>query len=65
MLDVVFHDDPTRLQTGTGPKDMSIIQRVAMNLIRAAPGHDCRTSKGKAAAQDQNHPEAIIPWAAR
>ncbi len=60
MPDVVLHDDPTRQKTGKGPKNMATIRHGAMNLIRAAPGHDSRKSKGKAAAQDQNHLEAIL-----
>ena len=65
MPDVVLHDDPTRPKTGKGPKNMPTIRHGAMNLIRAAPGHDSRKSKGKAAAQDQNHLEAILPPAAK
>jgi hypothetical protein len=65
MPDVVLHDDPTRPKTGKGPKNMATIRHVAMNLIRAAPRHDSRKSKGKAAAQDQNHLEAILPPAAK
>jgi hypothetical protein len=65
MPDVVLHDDPTRPKTGKGPKNMATIRHVAMNLIRPAPRHDSRTSKGKAAAQDQNHLEAILPPAAK
>ncbi len=60
MPDVALHDDPTRPKTGKGPKNMPTIRHVAMNLIRPAPGQDSRTSKGKAAAQDQNHFEAIL-----
>ncbi|MCA3448380.1 MAG: hypothetical protein INF93_16975 [Rhodobacter sp.] len=51
MPDVVLHDDPTRPKTGKGPKKIAKIKNLAMNLIRAAPGHDSRKSKGKAAAQ--------------
>jgi hypothetical protein len=65
MPDVALHDDPTRPKTGKGPKNMPTIRHAAMNLIRPAPRHDSRKSKGKAAAQDQNHLEAILPPAAK
>jgi len=34
VLDVVFHDDLSRLRTGFGPHNMAIVRHLAMNLVR-------------------------------
>src|SRR3546814_4396623 len=34
VLDVVFHDDLTRLRTGSGPQNMAVVKHIAMNLVR-------------------------------
>ena len=34
VLDVVFHDDLARPQTGFGPQNMAVVKHMAMNLIR-------------------------------
>jgi len=51
VLDVVFHDDLMRLRTDNGPRNMSTIKHMAMNLIRAAPGKDSLKVRRKAAGQ--------------
>lgn len=38
VMDVVFHDELIRLRTGNGPRNMSTIKHMAMNLIRNAGG---------------------------
>ncbi len=38
VMDVVFHDELMRLRTGNGPRNMSTIKHMAMNLIRNAGG---------------------------
>ena len=36
VLDVVFHDDQSRLRTGHGARNMAIVRHFAINLVRAA-----------------------------
>jgi len=36
LMDVVFHDDLTRLGTGHGPEYMAVVKHMAWNLIRQA-----------------------------
>ena len=36
VLDVVFHDDLSRLRSGNGPLNMAIVKYMAINLLRAA-----------------------------
>jgi predicted transposase YbfD/YdcC len=35
VLDVVFHDDLSRLRTANGPENMAVVKHMAMNLMRA------------------------------
>lgn len=34
VLDVVFHDDLSRLRTASGPHNMALVKHIAMNLVR-------------------------------
>lgn len=38
IMDVVFHDDLSRLRTKHGPQNMAIIRQTALNLIKTAKG---------------------------
>ncbi len=60
VLDVVFHDDPMRLRTHHGPKNMATIRHMAMNLIRGAAGEDSLKSRRKAAAWNHDYLRALI-----
>lgn len=35
VLDVVFHDDLTRLRTGHGPQNMAIVKHIGLDLMRS------------------------------
>src|SRR4051794_21394252 len=37
VLDVVFGDDDQRLRSNYGPRNMALVQRIALNLIRRRP----------------------------
>jgi len=46
VLDVVFHDDLSRLRTNHGPQNMAIIRQTALNLIKGAKGKmSCKTAR--------------------
>jgi predicted transposase YbfD/YdcC len=50
VLDVVFSDDYSRLRSDYGPRNMALVQRIALNLIRRRPsGKDSLTVKRKKA----------------
>ena len=50
VLDVVFGDDASRLRSAYGPRNMALVQRIALNLIRLRPsGKDSFTVKRKKA----------------
>src|SRR3954452_25118476 len=50
VLDVVFGDDYQRLRSDYGPRNMALVQRIALNLIRRrSSGKDSLTVKRKKA----------------
>ena len=52
VLDVVFGDDDFRLRSAYGPRNMALVQRIALNLIRLRPsGKDSFTVKRKKAGK--------------
>jgi predicted transposase YbfD/YdcC len=60
VLDVVFHEDLSRLRSGTGPQNMATVRHMAMNLIRGAKDKHSLKVRRKSAAWDTNYLEAII-----
>ena len=64
VLDVVFHEDLSRLRSGTGPQNMATVRHMAMNLIRGAKDKHSLKVRRKSAAWDTNYLEAIIRQAA-
>jgi hypothetical protein len=50
MLDVVFHDDLTRLRTGHGPENMAVIRHMALNLLQQAKPTTSLKNRRKLAA---------------
>ena len=60
VLDVVFHDDLMRLRTDNGPKNMSTIKHMAMNLLRSASGKDSLKVRRKAAGWDHTYLKTLI-----
>lgn len=60
VLDVVFHEDLSRLRSGTGPQNMATIRHMAMNLIRGAKDKHSLKVRRKSAAWDTAYLEAII-----
>jgi predicted transposase YbfD/YdcC len=60
VLDVVFHEDLSRLRSGAGPQNMATIRHMAMNLIRGAKDKHSLKVRRKSAAWDTAYLEAII-----
>ncbi len=52
LLDVVFKDDLSRYRTGNGAKNMAVIRRFSLNLIRANKAKGSIKTKRKAAGWD-------------
>lgn len=60
VLDVIFHEDYSRLRTGHGPHNMGIVRHMAMNLLRSAkPGKSLKVRR-KVAGWDPSYLHAIL-----
>ncbi|WP_335645191.1 ISAs1 family transposase [Azospirillum humicireducens] len=60
VLDVVFHDDLTRLRSGNGPQNMAIIRHIAMNLVRMPADKQSLKVRRKRANLDPDYLERLI-----
>jgi predicted transposase YbfD/YdcC len=60
VLDVVFHDDLSRLRSGAGPQNMATVRHMAMNLLRAPKDKHSLKVRRKSAAWDTAYLEALI-----
>lgn len=64
VLDVVFHEDLSRLRSGHGPQNMATVRHITLNLIRGAKDNHSLKVRRKSAAWDDAYLEAIIRQAA-
>jgi predicted transposase YbfD/YdcC len=60
VLDVVFHDDLSRLRTQNGPLNMAVIKHMAMNLVRSPNDRISLKNRRKKANLDPNYLEKLI-----
>jgi predicted transposase YbfD/YdcC len=60
VLDVVFHEDLSRLRSGHGPQNMATVRHMALNLLRAANDKHSLKVRRKSAAWDTAYLEAIL-----
>ena len=60
VLDVVFHDDLSRLRTGAGPHNMAIIRHMAVNLLRHPKDKHSLKNRRKLACLNQDYLEKLI-----
>ena len=60
VLDVVFHEDLSRLRSGHGPQNMATVRHMALNLLRGAKDKHSFKVRRKSAAWDNTYLEALI-----
>jgi predicted transposase YbfD/YdcC len=60
VLDVVFHEDLSRLRSGAGPQNMATVRHMAMNLLRGPKDKHSLKVRRKSAAWDTNYLEALL-----
>lgn len=60
LLDVVFHEDLSRLRSGAGPQNMATVRHMAMNLLRAPKDKHSLKVRRKSAAWDTAYLEAML-----
>jgi predicted transposase YbfD/YdcC len=55
VLDVVFHEDRSRIRQGNAGSNLAMIRRVAASLLRRAPGKGSSVTKRLKAGWDENY----------
>jgi hypothetical protein len=60
MLDVVFHEDLSRLRSGMGPQNTATVRHMAMNLLRSAKDKRSLKTRRKSAGWITIHLETIV-----
>lgn len=60
VLDVVFHEDLSRLRSGAGPQNMATVRHMAMNLLRGPTDKHSLKVRRKSAAWDTAYLEALL-----
>jgi predicted transposase YbfD/YdcC len=60
VLDVVFHEDLSRLRSRDGPRNMATVRHMAMNLIRGARDKHSLKVRRKSAAWNTDYLERLI-----
>jgi len=65
-LDVIFHDDLSRLRSGHGPQNMAVVRHIALNLLKQAKakGPDSLKTTRKKAAWSTDFLQIVIRGAA-
>ena len=60
VLDVVFHEDLSRLRSGAGPQNMATVRHMAMNLLQAPKDKHSLKVRRKSAAWDTDYLETLL-----
>jgi predicted transposase YbfD/YdcC len=55
VLDVVFREDRSRVRQGNAGSNLAMIRRVAVSLLRRAPGKGSSVTKRLKAGWDENY----------
>ena len=64
VLDVVFHDDLSRLRSENGPQNMAIVKHMAINLLRASKPTASLKVRRKKAGWDTGYLKNVLSGAA-
>ena len=60
VLDVVFHDDLSRLRSGNGPQNLAVVRHIALNLLKQAQGKLSLKGTRKKAAWSPEFLQTVI-----
>jgi predicted transposase YbfD/YdcC len=60
VLDVVFHEDASRIRTGDAPQNMGVLRHIALNLIRQEPSKGSVKTKRFRAALDDTYLAKVL-----
>jgi predicted transposase YbfD/YdcC len=60
VLDVVFHDDASRIRSGNAPQSMAVIRHMALNLLRQEPSKGSLKARRFRAALDDAYLARVL-----
>ena len=60
VLDVIFHEDASRIRTGDAPQNMGVVRHIALNLLRQEPGKGSVKTKRFRAALSDTYLEQVL-----
>ncbi len=60
VLDVIFHEDASRIRTGDAPQNMGVVRHIALNLLRQEPSKGSVKSKRFRAALNDAYLERVL-----
>jgi predicted transposase YbfD/YdcC len=60
VLDVIFHEDASRIRTGDAPQNMGVLRHIALNLIRQDPSKGSVKTKRFRAALDDTYLAKVL-----
>lgn len=60
VLDVIFHEDASRIRTGHAPKNMGVMRHIALNLLRREPSKGSIKAKRFRAALKDSYLEQVL-----
>jgi len=60
VLDVVFHEDLSRLRSGAGPQNMATVRHMAMNLLHGPKDKHSLKVRRKSTAWDTAYLKALL-----
>lgn len=60
VLDVVFHEDASRIRSGNAPQNMAVVRHMALNLLRQEPSKRSLNMKRFRAALDDGYLAQVL-----
>ena len=60
VLDVIVHEDASRIRTGDAPQHMGVVRHIALNLLRQEPGKGSVKTKHFRAALSDTYLEQVL-----
>lgn len=60
VLDVSFGEDDSQIRKGEGPRNVSLLRRIAMNALRQADAEESIKGRRKKAGWDEEYLEKVL-----
>lgn len=60
VLDVIFHEDASRIRTGNAPQHMGVVRHIALDLLRQEPSRGSLKTKRFRAALNDAYLERVL-----